>query len=148
MKTLAIATLAAIGGLVLAVQAYAQSTKTEERPSPLIGRWADILTMGRPGPAKVTTITINEDGTYHWLDIEIDPGKSDLEDPTSYLPDGADVQHSTGWIDLNTGKEKISEEDRKLAVEAVTWSVQDGELHWDMDLGSMGGQGLTFTRIR
>lgn len=146
MKILVITTLAAIGGLIWAAQDSGQDTNPAIQTSPLVGQWAGIL--GFPGPTKITTITINEDGTYHWLDIEIDPGETDLEDPTSYLPDGADVRHSKGWIDLDTGEERISEADRNLSVESVTWSVEDGELHWNMDMGNMGGQGMKYSRVR
>ena len=52
-----------------------------------------------------------------------------------------------GGYGLKTGQEKISEADRKLSVESVTWTVEGGELHWEMDMGNMGGQGMTYSRV-
>ncbi len=128
-----------------AIAADAQP-KVEVEVSPLIGTWTLVLTMDRAGPTQITTITINEDGVYHWLHIDMDPGDTDLEDPKSYAPVGADLRHSSGQIDLKTGKEKISNADRKLSVKSVVWTVSEGKLLWSMDMGGMGGQAMTFTR--
>lgn len=149
IKILAITSAASIGGLAHFAKSdpEAEAARVEATKSPLIGHWSSIVTVGRAGPAEITTITINEDGTYHWLDIEIAAGETNMDDPDSYLPNGAELDHSTGWVDLETGKERISNADRKLSAKSVTWAVKQGKLHWYMDMGNMGGQGMIYSRV-
>jgi hypothetical protein len=148
MKILFVLSAAVIGGLVIAAQNDPKAVQAKEAESPLIGHWAGIIALGRPGPAQITTITINKDGTYHWLDIEISSGKKYVEDnPISYSPDGAELRHSTGWINLKTGEQRVTDADRKLSVKSVTWTVKKDRLHWDMDMGNMGGQAMTYSRV-
>ncbi|MBN8458456.1 MAG: hypothetical protein J0M04_11530 [Verrucomicrobia bacterium] len=148
MKTYYTIAIAAFGGLLLCAQDDPKTTPPKETQSDLIGHWTSIVELGRPGPAQITTITINRDGTYHRLEIDISSGKNYVEDhPESYSPDGAELRHSTGWINLKTGKERVSDADRKLSLESVTWTVKNDELHQTVDLGNMGGESMTYSRV-
>lgn len=68
-----IAVLIAAGAIVSLLLASPKkgATPISDESSPLIGTWTSVLTMGRPGPTKITTITINESGVYHWIDIDV-----------------------------------------------------------------------------
>ena len=148
MKTLFVISAAVIGGLVISGLPAPKTIQAKVTESPLIGHWASIISLGRPGPVEITTITINKDGTYHWLEIEVSSGKNYVEDhPLSYSPDGAEIRHSTGWINLKTGEERVTDAERELSVKSVTWTVKKNRLHWDMDMGNMGGQGMIYSPV-
>ena len=116
--------------------------KEEKQVSELVGTWAFV--GGEPGPTSVMIVTINEDGTYHWLDLSIDRG----EDRKIYKPvDLHHLRHSSGVIDLKTGEEEISKAVPKLLAVSVTWKVFNGVLMWSMDMGEAGGQGLSFAPV-
>ncbi len=112
----------------------------------LVGVWAYTLCQRGNGPTDLHVVQINEDGTFHQLDIEtvLDRSK-ETEDEEHYIPTGVELAgHETGTIDLATGEQSGT----KTATEGgVTWDVVDGILHWEMDMGGMGGQGLDFHRI-
>ena len=93
-------------------------------------------------------VQINEDGTFHQLDIDtnIDRSKEvEGEDDQSYFPVGVELtNHETGTIDLTTGEQLGTKTDTEGG---VTWSVRDDQLFWERDMGEMGGQGVDFRRL-
>ena len=121
------------------------ATKYQSRS--MVGTWAHALCVRGDGPTHIRVVQINEDGTFHQLDIEtlLDRSK-ETGDEEHYIPTGVElVNHTRGTIDQVTGEQIGS----KTATEGgVTWSAVDGKLHWDMDMGAMGGQGLDFYRVR
>lgn len=148
MKTIFVISAVIAGGLFTSAQLAPKAVQDKAPDSPLIGHWTSIIAMGRPGPVQITTITINADGVYHQLDIEISSGKKYVEEnPSSYSPDDAEIRHSTGWINLKTGEERITDADRELSVKSILWTVKDDKLHKDVDLGNMGGEGMTYSPV-
>ncbi len=116
--------------------------------SPLVGAWADMIHMGREGPVCITTVSINPDGCYHAVWIGIVPSEESRKDGAPYEPVGADLErHETGRIDLRTGREILPPGRRSVTMRSIHWEVIDGKLHWKMDMGTMGGQGVTYNPV-
>ena len=119
-----------------------------EWESPLVGAWADMLHLGGDGPSHIRTVSINRDGVYHMLEVELDPGEYPRKEGAPYAPVGAELKsHETGRIDLRTGREILPRQRRSATMRSIHWEVREGQLHWIMDMGTMGGQGVTYCPV-
>lgn len=97
---------------------------------------------------------IQEDGTYHQyrLDVICDVGRAQRESEESesyrmnfYPLDTAEFrEYTTGFIDLKTGEEEISEEDRSMSLFSVSWLANGGKLYCYRNMGNMGGEGFSY----
>jgi hypothetical protein len=132
----------------LAPDPFVPPAPGEEFESPLVGKWASMSYFG-DGPAEIVAITICEDGTYHEVRVGIVPSEESREEGRSYEAVGAELmRHESGNIDLRTGRDILPAAARSATLRSIHWQVIDGELHWDMDMGTMGGQGTAYSRVR
>lgn len=116
--------------------------------SPMVGDWVSIIHLGADGPTDITTVTIEEGGTYHLVAIGMIPSEKSRGDQDQYDPVGAELKrYETGRIDLRTGREILPAGTRDITMRSISWGVLDGRLHWYMDMGTMGGQGVTYSPV-
>lgn len=116
--------------------------------SPMVGDWVSIIHLGADGPTDITTVTIEEEGAYHLVAIGMIPSEKSRGDQDQYDPVGAELKrYETGRIDLRTGREILPLGRRNEGVRSISWGVLDGKLHWYMDMGTMGGEGVTYSPV-
>lgn len=121
-----------------------------EFDSPLVGKWVSVSSSGGAGdgPGQIVVITINEKGICHQVRIDVVPSEESRGDGMAYEAVAAELQgHESSRIDLRTGREILAPDRRDASFRSVHWKVVDGQLHWQMDMGTMGGQGMTYSRV-
>ncbi len=121
-----------------------------EFDSPLVGKWVSVGSSGGAGdgPGEIVVITINEKGICHQVRIDVVPSDESRGDDKAYEAVGAELQgHESSTIDLRTGREILAPNRRDASFRSVHWKVVDGQLHWRMDMGTMGGQGVTYSPV-
>lgn len=121
-----------------------------EFDSPLVGKWVSVSSSGGAGdgPGQIVVITINEKGICHQVRIDVVPSDESRGDDKAYEAVGAELQgHESSTIDLRTGRQILAPDSRDASFRSVHWKVVDGQLHWQMDMGTMGGQGVTYSAV-
>ncbi len=121
-----------------------------EFDSPLVGKWVSVSSSGGAGDGsgQIVVITINEQGICHQVRIDVVPSDESRGDGKAYEAVGAELEgHESSRIDLRTGREIWGPGPRRATLRSVDWKVVNRQLEWNMDMGTMGGQGLTYSPV-
>jgi|GEM_PF-4441291 len=121
-----------------------------ESKSPLTGKWVDVLCMGNGDlPTNVHVVTIGKDGIFNSVRFQLIPGKRQKADGPQVKPAGAELAgYETGKINLETGEQLPTQEEKKMSVKSIHWSVENGRLTRWVDMGEMESDTGNFSKER